>query len=231
MSTLARRRFISAIAVTLASAGAMVAHNTQAGAHEDFFAAIHRDDTGALQTLLRRGIDPNIRNNQGQPALLLALQLDSLRAFAMLMAAPRIKVEPRNASDESPLMMAALKGHLAAARHLIEHNADVNKTGWTPLHYAASRNQPEQEKMVALLLEHYAYIDAASPNGTTPLMMAAQYGSEASTQLLLTEGADPLLKNGLGLRATDFATRAQRPSVVQMLQNAIRQQLPNRGQW
>lgn len=229
MSTMARRRFLGTIAV--ASAGTFVTLHAHAGAHEDFFTAIHRDDAEALQTLLRRGIDPNTTNHKGQPALLLALQLDSLRAFAVLIAAPRIKVEARNASDESPLMMAALKGHLAAARALIERGGDVNKPGWAPLHYAASRNQPEQEKMVALLLEHHAYIDAASPNGTTPLMMAAQYGSEASTQLLLAEGADPLLKNGLGLLAIDFAARAQRPDAVQMLQNAIRQRLPNRGQW
>ncbi len=34
-------------------------------------------------------------------------------------------------------------------------------------------------------------IDAASPNGTTPLMMAAQHGSAEMVKLLLDEGGGP----------------------------------------
>ena len=59
-----------------------------------------------------------------------------------------------------------------------------------------------------LLLENHAYIDAESPNGTTPLMMAAHYGTPAAVKLLLEAGADPTLKNQLGLTAIDFARRA-----------------------
>lgn len=210
---------------------ATLALNAQAGAHDDFFVAIHRDDGQALQTLLRRGMDPNTSNDKGQTGLVLALQLGSLQAFQALVNAPRVNVEVRNGHGESPLMMAALKGYLEPARLLIARGADVNKPGWTPLHYAASKDQPAQEQIVALLLEHHAYIDAASPNGTTPLMMAAQYGSMAVLQLLLDEGADPLLKNQLGLRAVDFAARAQRPDSITLLQTAIRQRLPNQGQW
>ena len=45
--------------------------------------------------------------------------------------------------------------------------------------------------MMRLLLEESAYIDATSPNGTTPLMMAARYGSPEAVKLLLEEGAEP----------------------------------------
>ncbi len=227
MKMMARRSFLAATG----AAGVLWAWRAHAGAHEDFFTAIHRDNADALQTLLRQGLDPHTRNDKGQTGLILALQLGSLRAFAALLALPTLNVEVRNAHGESPLMMAALKGHLQAARTLIERGADVNKTGWTPLHYAASSNQPGQEDIVALLLEHHAYIDAASPNGTTPLMMSAQYGSIACTQRLLDEGADPMLKNQLGLRAIDFAARAQRPDTITLLQLAMRQRQPQRGQW
>ncbi len=227
MRPMLRRGFL----VATGAAGILWAWGAQAGAHEDFFIAIHRDDAETLQALLRRGMDPHTRNDKGQTGLTLALQLGSLQAFAALLTAPQLNVEVRNAHGESPLMMAALKGHLQAARTLIELGADVNKTGWTPLHYAASSNQPGQEDIAALLLEHHAYIDATSPNGTTPLMMSAQYGSIACTQRLLDEGADPMLKNQLGLRAIDFAARAQRPDTITLLQLAMRQRQPQRGQW
>jgi ankyrin repeat protein len=75
-----------------------------------------------------------------------------------------------------------------------------------------------------LLLENHAYIDAASPNGSTPLMMAAMYGTVDAVKALLDAGADPLLKNGLGLTAIDFASQVQRDDVVNVIASAVRAQ-------
>ena len=207
---------------------ALAAHS---GSHEDFFSAIQRDDGAAITALLRRGFDPNTRNLQGQSGLTLALKQDALRAVQALLQAPQLQVSARNANDESALMLAAIKGHQELVKTLIARDADVNKTGWTPLHYAASGVQAQSAAIVALLLEHHAYIDAASPNGTTPLMMAAQYGTREAAQLLLDEGADPTLKNQLGLSATDFALRAERPDMVQAIAAAVRRRQPDRGKW
>ncbi len=108
-------------------------------------------------------------------------------------------------------MMAALTGQIDLAEQLVARGADVNKTGWTPLHYAASGGMLA---VISLLLENYAYIDATSPNGTTPLMMAAHYGSTEAVQLLLDEGADPTLKNQLKLSAADFAEQSGRDFMI-----------------
>ena len=48
---------------------------------------------------------------------------------------------------------------------------------------------------------------------------------------LLDEGADPSLKNQLGLTAVDFALRAQRKDLAEKIVAAIRQRQPNRGKW
>lgn len=202
-----------------------------AGAYDDFFVAVLRDDGSAVTQLLRRGFDPNTRNASGQTGLMLALQNGSAKSFAALIESRRLKVEERNAKDESPLMMAAIKGNVEAVRALIARGADVNKTGWTPLHYAASAGTPQHVQAIALLLENHAYIDAASPNGTTPLMMAAYYGSNAAVQLLLDEGADPTLKNQLGMTAIDFATKVSRTESVETIATAIRKRQPNYGKW
>jgi len=224
-----RRQALAALAA--AAAMALTAPRARAGAYEDFFAAILRDDGGAIAALLRRGFDPNTRNPKGQVGLTIALQNGSAKAFDALMAARRLNVEARNAQDESPLMLAALKGNLDAVKALLARDADVNKPGWAPLHYAASAGTPRHTEIIALLLEKNAYIDAASPNGTTPLMMAAHYGSLASVQLLLDEGADPTLKNQLGLTAYDFAMRVSRTDSAEKIAEAIRQRQPNRGKW
>ncbi len=202
--SLQRRSALAAVALGLVSARAW------AGAYEDFFVAILRDDGDAITALLRRGFDPNTRDPKGQVGLTMALQNDANKAVAALLASRRLNVEARNAKDESPLMMAAIKGDVEAVKALIARDADVNKTGWTPLHYAASAGSPQHAVIISLLLENHAYIDAASPNGTTPLMMAAHYGSTEALQLLLDEGADPTLKNQLGLTAADFALRVSR---------------------
>ena len=163
--------------------------------------------------------------------LTIALQNDANKAVAALLASRRLNVEARNAKDESPLMMAAIKGNVEAVKALIARDADVNKTGWTPLHYAASAGSPQHAVIISLLLENHAYIDAASPNGTTPLMMAAHYGSTEALQLLLDEGADPTLKNQLGLTAADFALRVSRTESAERIAAAIRKRQPNRGKW
>jgi len=198
-----------------------------AGSYEDFFVAIKRDDPATITALLNRGFDPNTRDPDGLPGLFLAVREPSLKAAEALIAWPKSNVEVRTAQDESPLMMAALRGHLDLARKLIARDADVNKPGWTPLHYAATNGHLA---IMSLLLEHHAYIDAESPNGTTPLMMAAHYGSPEAVKLLLEAGADPMLKNQLGLTALDFAQRANRTDAAGLIAAFVRGKQP-KGQW
>jgi ankyrin repeat protein len=198
-----------------------------AGSYDDFFSALERDNAPQVQDLLLRGFDPNSVSPEGQYALILALRKSSLAVARLLIANPATQVEVRTAKDESPLMLAALKGQLAICRQLIDRDADVNKPGWTPLHYAATGGNAA---VVQLLLDHYAYIDAASPNGSTPLMMAAMYGSAESVNTLLGAGADPTLKNALGLTALDFARKSEHPDAVERIARAIRARAPA-GSW
>jgi uncharacterized protein len=198
-----------------------------AGSYEDFFKAIQTDDARTVQQLLARGFDANTVNPQGQHGLTLAIKEPALKVAQALVNAPKIDLNLLNTNGESPLMLAALKGELDLADQMIKKGADVNKTGWTPLHYAASNGHVA---VIKLLLENYAYIDAESPNGTTPLMMASLYGSPEAVKLLIDEGADPLLKNQQGLTALAFAERGKRPDAMELLSKAVRLK-QSTGKW
>ena len=196
---------------------------TFSGSYDDFFSAIGRDDAATVKTLLVRGFDPNTVNPAGEHGLIVAVRAPSLKVISVLLEAPNVNVEARTQLDESPLMLAALKGLTDLCRQLISLGADVNKPGWTPLHYAATNGHLAT---MDLLLEEHAYIDAASPNGTTPLMMAAHYGTAEAVKLLLADGADPALRNEQGLSAIDFAQRASRAEAAELIAAAIRGRQP-----
>jgi uncharacterized protein len=190
-----------------------------AGSYDDFFSAISRDDPQAVRTLLQRGFDPNSRDPNGQTGLFLALKNESFKVADALLAHPGTDVNALNPVGESPLMIAALKGQLEWARRLLARGAQVDKPGWTPLHYAATGSETA---LVGLLLEKGASIDAPSPNRSTPLMMAAQYGNPDNVDLLLARGADPKLKNDRGLGAPDFAKLADREALAARLETLAR---------
>ena len=189
-----------------------------AGSYEDFFQAVTHDEDAKVSQLIARGFDVNTMGPGGLPALLLAIREPSPKVIGVLLKAPGIRAEVRNAKDESALMLAALAGMRDVCARLIALDADVNKTGWTPLHYAATGGH---DAVIRLLLEHYAYIDAESPNQTTPLMMAAMYGTPSSVTLLLDAGADASLRNAAGLSALDFAKRGERPQSQELIERYL----------
>jgi ankyrin repeat protein len=195
-----------------------------AGSYDDFFIAIKRDSGSVVKELLQRGFDPNTLSPSGEHGLILAIREPSEKVISVLIQWPKTNIDSRTTKDESPLMLAALHGMTAVCLQLIDRDADVNKPGWTPLHYAATNGHID---VMNLLLEHSAYIDAESPNGSTPLMMAALYGTGAAVKLLLDAGADPMLKNIQGMTALDFAKRGDRLDAIELLTEAVKVKLPN----
>jgi ankyrin repeat protein len=73
------------------------------------------------------------------------------------------------------------------------------------------------------LLDHDAYIDAESPNKTTPLMMASRAGHREVAEYLLSQGADLQAKNELGLTAVDFARAHGRQALGDFLEARMRE--------
>jgi ankyrin repeat protein len=197
----------------------LLAAAAAAGSYDDFFTAIVRDNPRTIKSLLDKGFDANTRDEKGQTGLYVAIRNESLNAAEAILNGPKLDVNALNAAGESALMMAALKGQLELATKLLAHGAAVNKEGWAPLHYAATG---PNDAVIGLLIDRGADIDARSPNGSTPLMLAAGYGPESNVDLLLKRGADVKRLNDLKLGAVDFARRAGRDSLAERLAAAAR---------
>jgi len=191
---------------------------SKAGAFDDFFKAIVFDQVSVVGSLIKRGMDPNTPTEKGEPALVFAIRSGAQKTVAHLLKQPGIQIDATNTADETALMLAANSNDLASAKLLIEAGASVNRPNWTPLHYAASKGHTA---MMRVLIENDAYIDAESPNGTTPLMMAAYYATPNAVKLMLEEGADPTLQNQDGQTALALAASKDKLQSVKYIRAFI----------
>jgi ankyrin repeat protein len=216
--TMSRRRFIggSTLLLSLTPVQGVLAANQASSV--DFFRAVGTDNAVGAKRELERGLNPNTLSEQGQHALYLAIRDDSPRIQELLWTWPGIDLNLPNQAGETPLMIAALRGNLAAMKKLLASGVPTHKPGWAPIHYAATGPAVET---VALLLGLGVPIDAPSPNGSTPLMMAARYGAEASVELLVAKGADLKRRNDKQMSPLEFAKGADRDWMVRKIESLL----------
>ncbi|MDH0867695.1 ankyrin repeat domain-containing protein [Mitsuaria sp. GD03876] len=192
---------------------------SDAGPPPELHVATRNDHASTVMKLLLAGVDPNVRDAQRNTALHVAIREESAKAFETLLQSPATDVNAINQAGETPLMLAAIKGRLEWAQALVKRGALVNEPGWSALHYAAAG---PNEHLVRWLLAQGAEVDARSPNGTTPLMMAAGYGGLSGAEVLIAAGADASLENDHRMTAADFARRAGQDEMADKLAQLAR---------
>ncbi len=203
-SLLTRQRTRPLVLLLLMILMVLASFSSQAVNANDWWVYIKNDRDSEIAALLRSGANPNIKTDAGNPAIMQAVRDGSWKVFDVLAAHPRTDVNATNSYEETPLMYVALVGTVSRAQKLIDRGAQVNRLGWTPLHYAAAKSNDD---MVKFLLDKDAMPNAPSPDGTSPLMMAAQAErvNPKVVQLLIHAGADPLARNLKGDDAIDVA--------------------------
>jgi hypothetical protein len=171
----------------------------------EFAWIVERGDIKRVTTWLDEGLDPEFQGSQIGSGLMIAAWHGNIPMMALFVergANPR----RANKNGEQALQLAAWNGHMEALKWLLEHGAVLNREGnyWGALHYAVFNGHLE---LARDLIGRGAEVNARSPNGSTPLMLAAREGREELAKVLLESGADTKAKNDWGDSALTMAMR------------------------
>jgi uncharacterized protein len=162
-----------------------------------------------VDALLKAGADPNFRTTDGETPLMAAARSGKVDAAKLLLAAGADINAKESWGGQSALMWAAAQGQPDMVKFLASKDAnlndrgkvnqwerkiiqeprpkDMNKGGFTPLHYAA------REGCVACvenLLDAHADPDSEDPDRETPLLLALENMHFDTAAVLVKGGAD-----------------------------------------
>lgn len=181
---------------------------------ESLFQAIQRGDTAAVSRLIDSGVSPNITDDEGVPALMLATLFADAACVELLLERG---ADPNQAAaaGATPLMWAI--PDIGKTRLLIERGAKVNtqssNLGRTPLLIAAG--YPGTVTLLKLLLAHGADLHAKDGAGFTALAMAMQSADVEVLRFLVDSGLDP--KDEVPAGALRAVYGRSRPAVIDYL--------------
>jgi ankyrin repeat protein len=187
-----------------------------AGAYEDMEEAVIRKDVDSAIGLLKRGMDVNTVDRQGNTLLIQAIRGDVPGLIDYLMK-NRARINTRNKNGETALSIAAYTGNFPCVKRLVEAGAEINFYGWPPLTYAAYNGHLD---VADYLIKHGAEVDAKTENGSSALFFAARFGHIDVVKLLLANRADAKIVNENGESAVDWALKGKNTDIADLLREA-----------
>jgi len=210
-------RSVSLIAILAACASAQPSD----GRTTPLWLATMDGDAARVAALLNAGADPDQPLPGGETPLMAAARTGNVRILELLLDRGA-KVEAAGPQfGETALMVAASANQPDAVRVLLKHGAEVNARSalltypkdrfglegvvtilphgsWTALMYAARDGAREAGRA---LCEGGAEVNAADPDGSTPLLLAIANGHYDTAAMLVEKGANPNQGDSSGMAA------------------------------
>lgn len=160
-----------------------VLSNVSTDIKAEIFAMINeKNDLYQLKLLLKKEIDVNIKNNEGQTPLIKAILLNS-QSIVQLLIQHGADVNLKS-NGITPLMLAAEKGLPYIAVTLIQANADIDAQATDGMSIAMMAAREGHADIVELLLSVFVNIKATTIKGVTALSTAQQFEHEEVVQLI-----------------------------------------------
>lgn len=176
---------------------------------QDLIEAIEQGNAPAVKTFLQNSADPDMKDEYGNSALMLAAFFGQTKA-AELLISHRADVNYQTSWGYTAALNAAFTGQPEILRLLAENGADltVETSGGENLLGAAAKGL--QKEMIQILVKEYGFdINRPLKTGGTVLTWAVEKRNEAAiAQLLLECGADAQAKYE-GKSALDLAKTPQ----------------------
>lgn len=186
-----------------------------------------------IQALLEKGARRNDFDYSGNQPIHQAAWVGYTAGIEKLVLGKE-DLEAKTRNGESLLHIACLTKNVGLGTWLLQKGVEVNPwappqpsllnaldkfklplTSLTPLHYASCQGNYE---MAILLLDSEAWVNAPTPDGVTPLMMATESEDTNTVNLLLTRGAKVnAMMPGTLITALHIAARRGDLDTVQQL--------------
>uniref|UniRef100_A0A7S1XWC5 Tyrosine specific protein phosphatases domain-containing protein n=1 Tax=Phaeomonas parva TaxID=124430 RepID=A0A7S1XWC5_9STRA len=150
--------------------------------------AAARGNIPVMKRLIQEGTAFEARNRNMETPLLVAIATDHMGVMNFLLNR-RAKLSVMDKQGRSPIFLAVVSRNVRILLRLLDMGADVHarekQWGWTPLHFAANRNDLE---IVEILLEHRASIYCRSAGRLlSPVDVADRGGCKAVADRLREE--------------------------------------------
>ena len=178
--------------------------------------------TNAVNVLLQDGANVALTDNRlGCSALHFAAggSSDNSGEILRCLIENGADVNGVNKVKHTPLMIAAIRGHINALTLLIKHGADVDlqdSDGCKALHFAVYGSDISSE-ILSCLIGIGADVNACTNNGVTPLMIAAEEGHINAVTSLVKCGANVHLQDKDGQTALHHAMQSPQASICEVL--------------
>ncbi len=193
---------------------------------QSLFFAIKKGNLDKVKSLLKEGVNPNARDDEGTTPLCSAILTFNRQAKKQIVEAllqnkadPNLGTQTKHRGDMSfpsgmtALMLASLIVDYDSAELLLKSGAKVdavNADGSTAIMYTSfyPSNDPKAKTSVdlaSLYINNGADVNHKDKSGITPLMSAINGYSVEMVQFLLDKGADITIKNKRGQTPLLFA--------------------------